>query len=257
MPLARVARGELLSVRAEIRVALYLGVLLVVSGVGLLLKDNVERIGPSAVALAVALAAAACLAWAWRRSAPASWGEAASPHPAFDYVLLLGALLVAADLAWLEAQSRLLGPAWPLHLLVLALFYGALAFRFDSKHAPLALARLVRGLARNLAEPRARVPRDGRRRAPEVRGARDRRALRGRRDPDGPRREEGALRGRLGERGRPSRARGPPVGRFRARRLGGLAPRSPRRSRPRSRPPRTAGNARSRSRRRSSRRTSA
>src|SRR5512135_2043621 len=132
-PLSRAARGDLLSVRAEIRAALYVGVLLVVSGAGLLLKENAGRLGPSAVAGAVGLAAGACLAWAWRRSAPASWGPSVSPHPAFDYVLLLGALLAAADLAWMEAQSRLLGPAWPLHLLVLALFYGALAYRFDSR----------------------------------------------------------------------------------------------------------------------------
>ena len=150
----RVARGELLSVRAEIRAALYVGVLLLVSGVGLFLKENVDRIGPSAIAAAVGLAAGACLAWAWRRSAPFSWGESASTHAAFDYVVLLGALLAAAELAWVEAQTRMLGPAWPLHLLVVALFYGALAYRFDSRILlSLALASFAawRGLALSLA----------------------------------------------------------------------------------------------------------
>jgi hypothetical protein len=142
------------SVRAEIRAALYLGVLLLVSGVGLFLKENVDRIGPSAIAGAVGLAAGACLAWAWRRSAPPSWGETAPAHAAYDYVLLLGALLAGADLGWLEAQTRLLGPAWPLHLLALALFYGALAFRFDSRILlSLALASFAawRGLSLSVA----------------------------------------------------------------------------------------------------------
>jgi hypothetical protein len=150
----RVARGELVSVRAELRAALYLGVLLLVSGVGLFLKENVDRIGPSAIAGAVGLAAGSCLAWAWRKAAPPSWGEAAPAHAAFDYVLLLGALLAAADLAWVEAQTRLLGPAWPLHLLVVALFYGALAYRFDSRMLlSLALASFAawRGLALSVA----------------------------------------------------------------------------------------------------------
>jgi hypothetical protein len=129
----RVARGELVSARAEIRAALYLGVVLVVSGAGVLLKENVDRIGPTAIAAAVGLAAVACLAWAWRRAAPPSRGEAVSTHPAFDYVLLLGALLTAADLAWVEAQTKMLGPAWPLHLLAVAIFYGFLAYRFDSR----------------------------------------------------------------------------------------------------------------------------
>ena len=150
----RAARGELVSVRAEIRAALYLGVLLLVSGVGLFLKENVDRIGPTAIAGAVGLAAGACLAWAWRRAAPFSWGESTSTHAAFDYVLLLGALLAGADLAWVEAQTRLLGPAWPLHLLALAFFYGALAYRFDSRMLlSLALASFAawRGLALSVA----------------------------------------------------------------------------------------------------------
>jgi hypothetical protein len=150
----RVATGALVSVRAELRAALYVGVLLVVSGVGLLLRENVERIGPSAIAGAVGLAAGACLAWAWRRAAPPSWGRTDSSHPAFDYVLLLGALLAAADLAWVEAQTKLLGPAWPLHLLVVALFYGALAYRFDSRMLlSLALASFAawRGVSLSLA----------------------------------------------------------------------------------------------------------
>ncbi len=150
----RVARGELVSVRSEIRAALYVGVLLVVSGAGLFLRDNVDRIGPSAIAGAVGLAAGACLAWAWRRSAPPSWGESASTHAAFDYVLLLGALLAAADLAWVETQTKLLGPGWPLHLLVVALFYGALAYRFDSRMLlSLALASFAawRGLSLSVA----------------------------------------------------------------------------------------------------------
>lgn len=131
--LARVARGELVSVRAEIRSALYLGVLLLVSGAGLFLRANVERLGPVAIASLVGVAALLCLAWAWRRSVAFSWGASASPHAAFDYVLLLGALLAAADLGYVESQARLLGPAWPWHLLVVAVLYAALAYRFDSR----------------------------------------------------------------------------------------------------------------------------
>jgi hypothetical protein len=129
----RVARRELVTVRLEIRAALYAGVLLLTSGVGLFLKENHERIGPAAIGIAIGLVAAACLGWASRRSAPFTWGEAVSAHPAFDYVLLLGALLVAADLAYLEAQLRLLGEGWPWHLLVVAVLYLLLAYRFDSK----------------------------------------------------------------------------------------------------------------------------
>lgn len=129
----RVARRELVSVRQEIRATLYLGVLLLATGVGLFVKENHERIGPAAIGVAIGLGAAACLVWAVRRSAPFAWSETTSAHAGFDYVLLLGALLAATDLAYLETQFALLGPAWPWHLLVVAVCYGLLAYRFDSR----------------------------------------------------------------------------------------------------------------------------
>ena len=124
----------------------------------------------------------------------------------------------------------MLGPAWPLHLLVVAVFYGVLAYRFDSRILlSLALASFAawRGLSLSLAHA-SLGPGDVARL--RWRGARDGRALRGRRNRDGPRREEGALRGRLGERRRSPRPRGSPVRRLRvAARLGRLALRAPRR----------------------------
>jgi hypothetical protein len=128
-----VARRELVSVRLELRTLLYAGVLLAVSGVGLVLKENHERIGPSAIASLLGAAALACFAYVFRRSPPFSWGASASPHVAADYVLLLGVLLVGSDLVYLEMQFRFLGANWTTHLLVLSLIALAAAYRFDSR----------------------------------------------------------------------------------------------------------------------------
>ncbi len=84
-------------------------------------------------------AAAACLVYAVRRGPSFSWQRAESPHVAADYVLLLGVLLVAADLAWVETQFQVLGPRWPYHLLLVSLIFLAAAYRFDSR-AVLSLA---------------------------------------------------------------------------------------------------------------------
>jgi hypothetical protein len=132
-PLARAARGELVSVELELRVLLYAGVLLVTSAVGLFLKENHDRIGPAAIAAALGVGAAGCLVFAWRRLPPFSWQSTVSPHLAADYVLLLGVLLGAADLAYAETQFRVLGPHWPYHLLVVAILATAAAYRFDSR----------------------------------------------------------------------------------------------------------------------------
>lgn len=129
----RVARGELVSVRPELRLLLYGGVLAVMGGVSSLVQQNLDRIGPVAIAAALALAAAAALLWAFRHAPPFSWGEAPSPHLAFDYILLLGVLLTGATLAYTEVKFATFGAAWSAHLLVMSLFAGAVAVRGDSR----------------------------------------------------------------------------------------------------------------------------
>jgi hypothetical protein len=131
--LSRVARGRLVSVHAELRLLAYLGVLLVMAGVGELVRQNLDRIGPLAIASALALGAAACLFWVAARAPAFTWGEVPSPDLALDYVLLLGALLVGALLAYVEARFTTLGGEWPWHLLIVAVLYGLLAFRYDSR----------------------------------------------------------------------------------------------------------------------------
>ena len=149
----RVARRGLVSVRFEIRTLLYVGVLLLTSGVGVLVALHQEEIGPLAIAASITLAAAGSLIWVARRAAPFSWGEVPSPSVAFDYVLLLGLLLVAADLAYVEVQFTVLGPRWAYHLLIVGALYMLAAYRWDSRTAlGLALATLAawRGLSVSL-----------------------------------------------------------------------------------------------------------
>ena len=131
--LLRVARRELVSVRFELRALLYAGVLLAVSGVGLFLKQNQDRIGPVAIASVLAVAAAGCLLFVFRRSPPFSWGPGAESHVAADYLLLLAVLLIGSDLAYVESRFRFLGADWPYHLLVLSVIALAAAYRFDSR----------------------------------------------------------------------------------------------------------------------------
>ncbi|HUM03725.1 MAG TPA: DUF2157 domain-containing protein [Thermoanaerobaculia bacterium] len=130
--LLRVARGDLVSVRLEIRTLLYLGVLLLTTGVGLFLKENQNRIGPAAIASGLGLSAAACFVWVLRHAARFTWGRSPDPGVAHDYVLLLGLLLVASDLAYVEVHFRVFGPDWPFHLLAVSLLCLMAAFRWDS-----------------------------------------------------------------------------------------------------------------------------
>ncbi len=149
----RVARRDLVSLRPEIRALLYAGVLLLTSGVGLLIREHHRAIGPLAIAGAIAVAAVACLVWVSRTAAPFTWGEARSPNVKFDYILLLGVLLFASDLAYVEVQFTVLGPQWTYHLLVVGAVYLFAAYLWDSRTVlGLALATLVawRGMSLSL-----------------------------------------------------------------------------------------------------------
>jgi hypothetical protein len=135
----RVARRELVSVRFELRALLYGGVLLVTSGVGLFIKEHQEWLGPVVIGGLLGIVVAVCLFRVARTAPPFSWGETPAPNVAFDYVLLLGLLLFAADLAYLEVEVKILGPNWPYHLLIVSVLYFLAAYRWDSS-AVLALA---------------------------------------------------------------------------------------------------------------------
>lgn len=130
--LQRVASGRLVSVRAELRALLHAGVLLVASGAGLLVAQNLARLGPVTVAVALGLASAGCFAWVARVGPAFSRGKGPAANIAFDYILLLGVLLAGADLAWIEVRFSPLGASWPWHLLPVALLAAAAAFRWDS-----------------------------------------------------------------------------------------------------------------------------
>lgn len=135
----RVARRDLVSVRLELQAALYAGVMLIVAGVGVLVRERLQNIGPVTIGLGIALGAAACFLYVARAAPPFSRSPAPSPTLAFDYILLLGVLLLGADLAYLEVQFQAFGPNWPWHLLIVALIQLVLAYRYDSR-AVLSLA---------------------------------------------------------------------------------------------------------------------
>jgi len=131
--------GQVFSVHAELRATLYAGVLLVMSGVGMILARHLEKIGPLGIVAAIALAAVACAVPALRARRAGRM-----PGTAAEYLLLLGALLASADLAYAERQFTLLGPLWSWHLLLLAVVHAAIAYAFASR---LVLAASLTALA--------------------------------------------------------------------------------------------------------------
>jgi hypothetical protein len=118
-------RREVFSLQPELRIIAWGGAMLLATAAGIVLKNNLDRIGPLALALLMAIAAAACYVWVWWRRSRASLAD--------DYVLLLGALLVSGDVAFIESQFHLLGANWYRHYLLLAVFHAAGAYLYRSR----------------------------------------------------------------------------------------------------------------------------
>jgi hypothetical protein len=124
----RLEQGDLFSVRRELLVALYVGVATLISGVGLLVKANLDRIGPAALLSGLFMASALGYAIALRARAARrerSLGE--------DYVLLLGALLFSAAAGYAEVQFQVFGASWSRHLLLLFVWHLGAAYYFRSR----------------------------------------------------------------------------------------------------------------------------
>jgi hypothetical protein len=121
-------RRTLFSVFEELRATLYAAVALVIAGVGILVKEHLDRIGPLTLTFALAIAGAACYVPAIRAKSRGDDQTAIA-----EYLLLLGALIVSADVGYAESQFHLLGANWSRHLLVLAAFHGVTAYALQSR----------------------------------------------------------------------------------------------------------------------------
>jgi hypothetical protein len=124
----RLEQREVFSIRRELLVALYFAVATLIAGVGLLVKANLDHIGPAALLSALFVVAALCYAVALRARRALrerSLGE--------DYILLLGALLFSAAVGYAEVRFRLFGAGWSRHLLLLAVWHLATAYLFRSR----------------------------------------------------------------------------------------------------------------------------
>jgi hypothetical protein len=121
------------SLHYELRALLYLGITLLVGGLGVLVYQHLDSIGHGVIIAVIALSMAASFAYAARHSAPFTWGEAPRTVIAADYLLLLSCLLFLVLEGYLQVQYELFGTRYGLATVLPAVLFFYLAYRFDHR----------------------------------------------------------------------------------------------------------------------------
>lgn len=124
------AAKKLFSIHWEIKTLLYLGVLLLSGGLGILIYKNIDTIGHQAILAFIAAVCAGAFYYCVKTKLPFSTAKVESPNVYFDYVLLLGCLTFVSFIAYLQFQYNVFGTRYGLATFfpMLVLFFSAYFF---------------------------------------------------------------------------------------------------------------------------------
>ena len=131
--LADFERQRPVSLHHELRAALYVGILLLTSGLGLLIYEHYDEIGDFTIVGAMAGLCVAAFVYAWRNRAPFS-PEPTRNRSAFgDYALLLSCLLFLSLEGYAQYRFNVFGTRYGLVTFMPAVLFLGLAYRFDHR----------------------------------------------------------------------------------------------------------------------------
>jgi hypothetical protein len=122
---------RLFSLHWELKLLLYLGVLLLTGGLGVLVYKNIDTIGHQAVLAFIALVTAGSFYYCLRKKTAFTWDKVNAPDTAFDYILLLGCLSLLIFLGYLQYEYDVFGSHYGLATFIPMLILFASAYYFD------------------------------------------------------------------------------------------------------------------------------
>jgi hypothetical protein len=123
------SKNTFFSVHWELKTLLYLGVLMLSGGLGILIYKNIDTIGHTVILLFMALVCVGCFYYCIRKKRPFSWQKVEAPNGFFDYILLLGCLTFVTFITYLQAQYEVFGTRYgsvafiPLVVLLVSAYY--------------------------------------------------------------------------------------------------------------------------------------
>lgn len=122
---------ELFSLHWELKTILYLGVLLLSGGLGILVYKNIDTIGHQVILFFIAAICIASFWYCFKKKLPFAAGKMLSPNSFFDYVLLLGCLTFITFVGYLQFQYNVFGSRYGLATFIPMLVLFFTAYYFD------------------------------------------------------------------------------------------------------------------------------
>ncbi|MBS1661313.1 MAG: DUF2157 domain-containing protein [Bacteroidetes bacterium] len=122
---------RLFSLFWELRLLLYLGIILLTGGLGILVYKNIDTIGHQAILAFIAIVTIGSFLYCFRKKAPFSWNQVESPNAYFDYILLLGCLSLLIFLSYLQYAYNVFGDNYGLATFIPMVILFITAYYFD------------------------------------------------------------------------------------------------------------------------------
>lgn len=122
---------SLFHVHWEVKTLLYVGVLLLTTGLGLLIYENIDSIGHQVILLIIALICTGSFTYCFKNKLPFNPAKVKSPNSYFDYILLLASISMLTFVGYLQFQYHVFGTHYGLATLIPMLVLFFLAYYFD------------------------------------------------------------------------------------------------------------------------------
>ncbi|MCO4292180.1 DUF2157 domain-containing protein [Solitalea sp. MAHUQ-68] len=123
--------NPLFSVHWELKTLLYLGVMLLSTGLGVLIYKNIDTIGHQVILALIAAISFGCFAYCLKKKHPFSFDKVSSPNSFFDYILLLGCLSFLTFVGYLQFQYEVFGTRYGMATFIPMLVLFFVAYYFD------------------------------------------------------------------------------------------------------------------------------
>jgi hypothetical protein len=132
------------SLNAELKMFLYLSVLLFTSGIGILIYENIDTIGHVAILSLLLIVTVVCFYFCFKNSVGFRKSETTFESPVLEYLVLLANILTCIFIGYLQFQYKPFGINYGLATLVPTIVSFICAYYFDNKSV---LTIAITGLA--------------------------------------------------------------------------------------------------------------